>query len=704
MKNQKQTIFSRVYLVYGMVCLFAIIIIAQTVNLQILQGEKWREKEESLTRTYKEIDAVRGNIYAADESLLATSIPKYEIRFDTKSDALTSKYFNENVDSLAIELSKMFPEKSYSEFLTELKTARKKGARYHLIKRNVKFTELKKIKEFPIFRKGKYKGGFIYTQQNKRVKPFKLLAARTIGYEREGVKPVGLEGAYSKELSGVNGRQWMQKIAGGVWMPIDENDGKESEDGSDIYTTIDVNIQDVAENALLNQLQTHQADHGCVVLMEVSTGDIKAIANLKRNKKGAYYEGYNYAIGESTEPGSTFKLAVLMAAFEDGYLNLEDMVDTENGTTKFYDLVMRDSHHGGFGKINVKKSFEVSSNVALSKLINNVYSAKPQELIERLYKMDLNKKLGLEIAGEGAPLIKSTDDETWSGVSIPWMAIGYEVQMTPLQILTFYNAIANDGRMVRPKFVKEIRQTNKLIKHYDTEVINNSICSKKTIKMAKEMLEGVVEEGTGRNLKNSVYKIAGKTGTAQIANDKYGYKYESKVSHQASFVGYFPADNPKYSCIVVVNAPTQNVYYGNLVAGPIFKEVADKVYASSIHIHEELNTKKNLAMSRIPYAKDGYYSDLSKIYSTLDIKTSQSGNNPKWAKVRTSENEVKIYKKVIAPIYVADVIGMSVRDAIYILENQGLRVGFTGNGVVGKQSILPGEKIIKGEKIILELV
>ncbi len=687
-----------------MICLFAIIIIFQTFKLQVWEGEKWRAKEEALTRNFREIEAVRGNIYAADESLLATSIPKYEVRFDANTDALKDAYFNENVDSLAYQLSQLFPEKTRQEYLTELKMARVKGKRYHLIRRNVKFTELKILKEFPIFRKGKFKGGFISVQQNKRVRPFKILAARTIGYEREGSKPVGLEGAYSKELSGIKGEMQMQKIAGGIWMPISEESGREPEDGSDIYTTIDVNIQDVAEHALLNQLETHKADHGCVALMEVSTGDIKAIANLKRNKNGTYYESYNYVVGESTEPGSTFKLASLMAAFEDGYLDLDDMVDTENGTTKFYDLTMRDSHHGGYGKISIKESFVKSSNVGISKEINRVYSAKPQEFVDRLYKMDLNKKLGIEIAGEGAPLIKSTDDEYWSGVSIPMMSIGYEVQMTPLQILTFYNAIANDGKMVKPRFVTEVRQSGKLMKQYDTEVINNSICSKKTIKMAKEMLEGVVEKGTGKNLKNSMYKIAGKTGTAQIANAKYGYKYDSKVSHQASFVGYFPADNPKYTCIVVVNAPTQNVYYGNLVAGPIFKEVADKVYANSIQIHDELGTKEHLAISRIPYAKDGYYNDLSKVYSTLDIKTSKEGVNPKWARVVTGEKEVKIYKKKIAPIYVPDVTGMSIKDALYILENQGLSVQFIGNGVVKKQSISPGEKIIKGEKIILELV
>ena len=702
--KDKQVIFSRVYLVYGMICLFALIILGQVVNVQVIQGEKWKAKEEALTRNYREIDAVRGNIYASDESLLATSIPKYEVRFDANTDALTDAYFNEHVDSLALKLAELFPENSMSEYLTDLKMARAKGKRYHLIKRNVKFTELKILKDFPIFRKGKYKGGFIHVQQNRRVRPFKILAARTIGYEREGSKPVGLEGAYSKELSGVKGERWMQKISGGVWMPISENGGKEPEDGSDVYTTIDVNIQDVAENALLNQLEKHQADHGCVALMEVATGDVKAIANLKRNKNGTYYESYNYVVGESTEPGSTFKLASLMAAFEDGYLDLDDRVDTENGVTKFYDHVMRDSHKGGYGTISIKEAFVKSSNVGISKEINRVYGANPQGFVDRLYKMNLNKKLGIEIAGEGAPLIRSTNDKYWSGVSLPVMSIGYEVQMTPLQILTFYNAVANNGKMVKPRFVTEIRQSGKLVKEYETEVINNSICSKKTIQMVKEMLEGVVEEGTARNLKNSRYKIAGKTGTAQIANAKYGYKYESKVSHQGSFVGYFPADNPKYTCIVVVNAPSNNVYYGNLVAGPIFKEVADKVYASSIQIHDQLKEKAHFAASRIPYAKNGSYEDLSKVYAALEIKTAQEGVDPEWAKVATGEKKVNVYKKRIPEIYVPDVTGMSIKDALYILENKGLSVQFSGKGVVKKQSISPGEKMVKGKNIILELV
>ncbi|TXB63968.1 PASTA domain-containing protein [Vicingus serpentipes] len=704
MKNLRKDILSRVYLVYAFIALFAIIILGQTINVQYVQGEEWRQKAENLTTGFKNIEAVRGNLYAADGSLLATSVPIYEVRFDVNTEALSDEVFYGEIDSLCIQLSELFPSKTKKQYKAEFISARKKGSRYHLVKRNVKYTELKELKTFHIFNRGKFKGGLIYTQQNKRVRPFEVLAARTIGYEREGVKPVGLEGAYTKDLSGVNGKRLMQKIAGGVWMPISDDNEVEPQDGSDVYTTIDINIQDVAENALRKQLEMHAADHGCVALMEVSTGQIKAIANLSLTKSGTYYETYNYMIGESTEPGSVFKLPALMAAFEDGYVSLDDMVNTEDGTTKFYDKTMRDSHKGGFGIISVKRAFEVSSNVAISKLINENYADKPQQFVDRLYKMNLNKRLGIEVAGEGMPLIKSTDDESWSGVSLPWMSIGYESHLTPLQILTFYNAVANNGKMVKPMFVKQIKHRGKVVKDFKTEVINNSICSKKTIEMAQEMLLGVVEEGTARNLKNSTYKIAGKTGTAQIANDKYGYKYESKISHQASFVGYFPADNPKYTCIVVVNAPSRNVFYGNLVAGPIFKEVADKVYANSISIHAALKKKESYAASKIPYAKDGYYDDLAKIYKELGVKTKTSQKVNEWVKVSTGANEVQVYHKKVAPIYIPDVTGLSVKDAVFLLENQGLVVKFSGSGTVKKQSINPGEKAVKGAKIILELV
>jgi len=371
-------------------------------------------------------------------------------------------------------------------------------------------------------------------------------------------------------------------------MPINDDKGIEPEDGSDLITTINVNFQDVAEHALLDKVKSNNADHGCALLMEVQTGEILAIANLSRDEDGDYYEYYNYAIGESTEPGSTFKLASLIAALEDDKIKLSDSVDTENGKTKYYDAVMHDSHRGGYGIISVKKAFEVSSNVGVSKLIYRSYWKNPQEFIDRLYSMHLNEPTGIEISGEGHPEIKNVSDKSWSGVTLPWMSIGYEVKLTPLQILTFYNAIANNGKMVRPQFVKEIRRNGKVVRTIKRSIIDDAICSEKTVLAAKEMLEAVVARGTARNLLNSHYKIAGKTGTAQIANEKYGYKYNSTVSYQASFVGYFPADKPKYSCIVVINAPSKDVYYGNQVAGPVFKEIADKVYASSIDIQEEL--------------------------------------------------------------------------------------------------------------------
>ncbi|MCB9173094.1 MAG: transpeptidase family protein [Flavobacteriales bacterium] len=703
MKTLKKDILKRVYLVYAFVGVFAIVILAQTFNVQYVEGAEWKQKAENLTTAYRKIDAVRGNIYAVDGSLLATSVPIYEVRFDSKTEALTDDIFYNEVDELSGQLSKLFRDKSQSQYKKELVSARKKGVRYQLIKRNVKYTELQQLKTFAIFNRGQYKGGLIYTQQNKRVRPFNKLAARTIGYEREGIKPVGLEGAYTHYLQGVNGKRLMKKIAGGVWMPITDENEIEPLDGSDIYTTIDVNLQDVAENALENQLTLHEADHGSVILMEVSTGSIKAIANLQRRKDGSYDESYNFAIGESTEPGSVFKLASLMAAFEDGYLTLEDMVNTEDGTTKFYGATMKDSHEGGYGVISVQKSFEVSSNVAISKLIVKNYGSKPQAFVDRIYKMNLGKKLGLEIAGEGQPLIKNTSDASWSGLSLPWMSIGYEIHLTPLQTLTFYNAVANDGKMVKPRFVSHINQRGQVVKEIKPEVINNSICSKKTIAMAKKMLEGVVENGTAKNLKNANFKIAGKTGTAQIANKSGGYKNAAKISHQASFVGYFPADAPKYSCIVVVAAPSRNVYYGNLVAGPIFKEVADKIYSTSFDIHKPLESRDAMAVSKIPYSKDGSLKDLVKVYAELDVKTRRRGKVGEWASVSTSEKQVEIQSKKVNSTLVSNVVGMGIKDALFILENQGLEVKFKGNGVVKTQSILPGSKIINGSTIILEL-
>ncbi|CAG0967186.1 MAG: transpeptidase family protein [Bacteroidetes bacterium] len=701
MTEKKKDILWRIYLVYISILLFAVAIIYKVASIQFSEGEYWKEKSNTLTISQRDIEAVRGNIYAEDGSLLATSVPIYEIRMDVNSDAITDEIFNENISSLAEHLSDLFKDKTPIQYKSELIRARTKGERYHLIKRNVKYTELKKLKTFPLFNKGKYKGGFIYVQQNRRVKPFNLLAERTIGYDRPGIQAVGLEGAYLKHLRGQNGKKLMQRITGNMWMPLNDENEIEPHDGSDIITTIDINIQDVAEHALLTQLQLHEADHGCVVLMEVQTGNIKAIANLKRLPNGEYYEGYNYAIGESTEPGSTFKLASLICALDDGYIDLEDIVDTENGKTKYYDRIMQDSHEGGYGKISIQKSFEVSSNVAISKIITQAYAKNPKKFTDKLSFMGLSKKLNLEISGEGVSRIKTPEDKDWYGTTLPWMSIGYELKLTPLQILTFYNAVANNGKMVKPKFVKRIMNKGKLVEEIKTEIINPKICAETTIQKAKQMLEGVVENGTAKNLKNDIYKIAGKTGTAQIANDKYGYKYQSKVSYQASLVGYFPADKPKYSCIVVVNAPSRNVYYGNLVAGPIFKEVADKIYARSIEIHKELDKNVYASTQKIPVSKDGYADDLKQVYAELNISTPPI--NHQWVYTNAKEKMVDVKAKKITPSLVPDVCGMGLKDALFLLENIGLRVTFNGTGVIKNQSVPAGSRFNKNDSILLEL-
>lgn len=704
MTEVKKDIAWRVYLVYFMVSLFGLAILTKVLYIQFVEGADLKKKVKNLTLTENTIEAVRGNIYSEDGSLLATSIPIYEIRFDPNANAITEEFFYSLVDSLAMSLSNLFQDKSMAAYKKDLISARENGKRYHLIKRKVNFLELKQLKTFPIFRKGRFKGGFIFIQQNKRERPFRILAARTIGYEREGVTPVGLEGAYSEILKGVNGKRLEQKIAGGVWMPIGNENEVEPEDGLDIYTTINVNFQDVAESALLRQLQKHEADHGTVILMEVKTGAIRAIANLKRTEEGAYYEGYNYAIGESTEPGSTFKLPALIAALEDGYVDMDDIIDCGDGSRKFYDETMYDSNYdeGGWGEITVKRVFEVSSNIGMAEIINRSYGKNPQEFIDRLDEMNLRNPLGIEILGEGKPLIKNTTDD-WSGITLAWMAHGYELQQTPLQILTFYNAIANDGVMVKPKFVEQIANGRKVERVIETDVLHPKICSKETIEKVKEALEGVVENGTASNLRNADYRIAGKTGTAQIANKNYGYSYQSKVSHQASFAGYFPANKPQYSCIVVVNAPSRNVYYGNLVAGPIFKEVADKVYANSLEMHEELSRQRHLAISALPYSKHGYKKDAEKVFTHLRVPLNLKAKDADWVVTSTEDSSVTIAPRKITENLVPNVVGMGLRDAVYLLENQGLRVKIEGRGMVKNQSLKAGLRVNGGEEIKIEL-
>ncbi len=553
---------------------------------------------------------------------------------------------------------------------------------------------------------GQYKGGFIALQTNLRIQPHVSLASRTIGYttQGEGGNVVGIEGAFDEELKGTEGVRLMQRLNGNIWMPVHDGNEVEPKDGMDVVTTIDVDIQDVAESALLKQMIRYEVDHGTAVLMEVSTGEIKAIVNLERNSKGQYRESYNYAIGESRAPGSTFKLASVIALLEDGYVDLEDTVNTGDGVIQYYDKKITDTKRGGHGVITVKEVFEVSSNVGISKLVTDFYTGKEEKFINRLYSMNLNNRLGLDIKGEGEPEIKYPGDKLWSGVSLPQMSIGYEVRLTPLQMLTLYNAVANNGKMVKPKFVKGLMYHGDWVKTFDTEVLKQSICSRSTLRKAKEMLEGVVERGTARNLKNENYKIAGKTGTAQIANKETGYADKSKISYQASFAGYFPADNPKYSCIVVVNTQSKIFYYGNLVAGPVFKEIADKVYATNFEMHDNLNlalTEENF--ENIPYTKNSSRDELKFTLTDLGIAVEDQEVSSDWVITTKLDSSVRLSNRIITENLMPNVKGMGIKDALFILENMGLSVAFEGRGTVLSQSVTPGARISNGDLVTLQM-
>ncbi|MCW3804247.1 penicillin-binding protein [Plebeiibacterium marinum] len=699
----KRDITWRVGVIYLSLVVLAVIVFVRVVYLQVVEGEKWRSMEQVLTSKEREIEANRGNILASDGRKLACSVPSYRLYMDMMAHGLTDEIFNRDVDSLSICLSRFFGDKSSQAYKKELSVARQKGRRYYRIHhKRISFTDLKQVKQFPIFRLGKNKGGFLPEMLDQRKLPFGVLASRTIGKlygEKEKGGMVGLERAYDHELKGKNGVSTFTRISG-HWVP---EEVMPPQNGNDILTSIDIEIQDVAESSLRQQLIKHNAHHGCAILMEVQTGEIKAIVNLHRKSPGNYVEDYfNYAIGEATEPGSTFKLASVMVALEDGLLNLEDSIDTGKGYCKFYDRVMRDSHHGGYGTITNRQVFEYSSNVGISKMIVANYKSDPKKYIDRIYSMGLNEKIGLEIKGEGDPFIKYPGSETWSGVSLPWISIGYESKLTPLQTLNFYNAVANNGKMVKPHFVKGIYRHGELVESYDPVVLNPSICSLSTIEKVHELLIGVVERGTAKNIKNDNYKIAGKTGTAQIAKGSKGYKGGSGVEYQASFCGYFPADRPKYSCIVVVNGPTSNGFYGNVVAGKVFKDIADRVYATSFAMMDE-RVGKVPDSGILPYSKGGKKDDLLTVFERLNVAIEGEDVESDWISTTAQEHKVDFDRKVFAKGLVPNVKGMGAKDAVSLLENLGLKVIVSGRGKVVEQSVRAGSRLKNGERIFIKL-
>jgi cell division protein FtsI (penicillin-binding protein 3) len=682
-----------------LMCIMSLVILGQIFRIQFVEGDKWKAKADSLTLQYINIEASRGNIFSADGSLLSTSIPIYDVRMDTRTSGLTKELFDANIDSLSICLATLFNDRPASDYRSYLRQSYGRKDRYCLIRRNVRYTELQQLKTFPLFRLGRYKGGLLVEQKDMREMPFKMLAARTIGYMRD-VKPVGVEASFNNELQGTGGKRLMQRLSGNHWMPVTDKDEIEPKNGKDLVTTIDINIQDVAETSLMKHLAKHNADHGCAVLMEVQTGEIKAIANLSRTSDGSYIENFNYVIGEATEPGSTMKTASLLAALDEGLIEPDDTVNVGNGSYTFYRQRMKDSHAPFRSRMSVQECYEHSSNVGVSKIVTQTFAKRPQVFVDKLKAFGLGDALGLQIEGEGQPRIKNTNVKDWTPVSLPWMSIGYELKLTPLQMLTFYNAIANNGRVVKPKFVKEIREHGHVVKSFPVEIIRDSIASPEAIRKIRSMMEGVVERGTASSLNKSPYKIAGKTGTAQIVN-KFGYD-KSHMTYQASFAGYFPADEPRYSCIVVVYAPANSDYYGGAVSAPIFKEIADKVYANHLELHEH-PIEKDTTVNILPLAKAGTQKHLKKVLAGLNISFESEAEDAQYVSVQAEETGISLKERKESAGIVPNVIGMGAMDAIYLIENAGMRVLLNGRGRVVKQSITPGTKTVKGLVISLEL-
>lgn len=682
-------------LIYLVMILLSIGVVSRTIYTQVFESSKWSAEKYKIIKT-EAVNAPRGNIYSDDYSLLATSIPEYEVHWDSKM--VSKSFFNKNIDELSTKLSDLFKDKTAAEYQRLLRSYKSKGTQYGLIRRKVDYNQLKLLKTFPIFEENRLISGFIYSQTNKRQKPFKRLAERTIGYDRKNSKSVGLEGAFNFYLKGQDGEVLKQKLAGNEWMPIREI---ESKPGKDIVTTLNIRFQDIAENALENCLVRHDADYGSLVLMEVQTGEIKAIVNLKKNEDETLIEDYNYAIAELSDPGSTFKLASLIAGLEDGFFKTKDSVNTYNGIHQFYDRFMNDTKKGGYGKLSLADAFVKSSNVGISKLVVEYYSKNPAQFVDRLYSMGLNEPLDILISGESSPNIlhPKGNKSNWSGTTLPWMSIGYGIEMTPLQILSFYAAIANDGKRMRPFFVKSIQENGKIEKEIKPQVINPSICSKTTIDIVKEMMLNVVENGTAENLKNDKYKIAGKTGTAQLLIEGI----YSKQRHQSSFVGYFPANQPKYACIVVVKDPKKNGFYGGEVAGPVFKELADYVFANDLSLIE---TNKQYA-EQTPISKDGNKAKLQEVYKAIEVKTNAQEIQSDWVLTYAKEDRIELKTRNIEDDIVKNkmpnLVGMPIQDVLFLLENYGLDVMFSGRGAVKSQSITKGSRIQKGQKIFLEL-
>ncbi len=700
--SAKKDIGKRTAFLFAVFLTIGLVVVVRILYLQFIVGFSLRAQEEQLTSKRDTVMGERGAILANDGRYLAYSMPYYRIKMDVSAKGLKSELLTKNIDSLSLCLSRFFKDRSAAGYKNYILSAYRSGRGNIFIgNRRVNYVEYKYIKQFPLYNlNNSNRSGFLADETIERVYPYGMMGLRTIGKVSgrfsQGI--TGIELSFNKALGGKAGIVENRRI-GRTKVPFYI---KEPKKGSDIITSLDIELQDCAHNALYNKLVKTNAYAGCAVLMETKTGFVKAISNLSKQSDGSYAEDLNYAIGVPTEPGSTFKLMSFIIGLEDGKMDLNATVNTGNGKAHFYDADISDSHEGGYGTITYREVFEKSSNIGTARFFLDNYKGKEQRFLDYLEDMHLMSPLGLDIIGERKPYFPSMDDKRmWSGISVPWMAVGYGQQISPMQTLAFYNAIANDGIMVKPRFIKGYRRDKSLdMLRKRPYVLNSSVCSRATLKTVRGLLEGVVERGTATNLQSKDYKIAGKTGTAQIAQNANGYHNKSgQREYQASFCGYFPADDPQYSCIVVIYGPQGFNYYGNTVAGPVFKEISDKVYYNYIKIKEKYKpTEKSN-----PTAMSGYGDDVFYALDEHDVEYDNNSSGSDYVRLKNSNEESVVEPQKIVSGLVPNVVGMGAVDAVYLLEKEGIRVRMMGVGKVRSQSVTPGTRIVRGREIVLKL-
>lgn len=697
----KRDILWRVYLSFIGIVMISLVILGRAFYIQQFEGAYWKSKSDSLHQKYIDLSAERGTIYSEDGSMLSTSIPFFDIYIDFGADGLREKSgrrFKSNVDSLSMALAQFFNDQPAATYKRQLQQGYKNKDRYYQLKKNLSFEQYKTLRTFPLANLGRNKSGFIAEVKSKRLNPFGLLANRTIGLSRANAQNVGLERTYDAYLKGENGSKLVRFIAGGVGVPV-QGYQIDPENGKDIITTLDVNTQDIAENALMRMMIENECEHGTCIVMEVATGKIKAMANLGRRADGNYWEDMNYAI-RASEPGSTFKLATLLSVLEDKYYTLGDIVNLEGGKWHINRRTVYDSETHGLYDVTIQKAFEHSSNVGMAKLAMSCYTSNPNQFIDHLKKLHLNQHSGVGLTGETDPIIKSPASRSWSATTLPWMAFGYEVLVSPLQTLMMYNAVANNGKMMQPYLVNAIQKNGITVKENEPTVLKESICSAETLRQLKICLEGVVTEGTGKALQNPYYIIAGKTGTALVANGRHGY---ADHIYQSSFAGYFPADNPKYSCIVVIkNKPFAEKFYGAAVAGPVFKEIADKLNA--LHAGKSAKAMEDAVKkdsSGFYYAGDT--KDVKCVLNTLHVPYSDSALSSNWSSMYAGNFSPVVNARPVSKQVVPNVKGMGLKDALYLLENMKLSVVAKGRGKVMWQSVEPGTMLPGSKTIFIKL-